>query len=96
MLFEVAFLRTISFEGANYVLDMLMWQVKFYGGFVFAITFACEILKDLEDKEGDKAYGVNTFVVQFGEMAGKILVVIVLSLVLLYSFISFILFYSTC
>lgn len=82
MLFEVTFLRTISFEGANYVLDMLLWQVKFYGGFIFAITFACEILKDLEDKKGDEAYGVNTFVVQFGEMAGKGLVLLVLGLVL--------------
>lgn len=78
MLFEVTFLNTISFEGANYVLDMLLWQVKFYGGFAFLTNLAREIVKDIEDAEGDEQHGINTLPVQFGITTAKVTVVIVL------------------
>ena len=78
MLFEVTFLNTISFEGANYVLDMLLWQMKFYGGFAFLTTLAREIVKDIEDVEGDEQHGINTLPVQFGIAAAKIIVSVVL------------------
>ena len=82
MMFEVNFLNTIYFEGSKYVLDLLLWQVKFYGGFAFLISLAREVVKDIEDKEGDAEYQVNTIAVQFGETVAKITVAIVLVVLL--------------
>ncbi len=82
MLFEVNFLNTIHFEGSQFVLDMLLWQVKFYGGFAFLTNLAREIVKDIEDKEGDGEHSINTIAVQFGETAAKITTAIVLVLLL--------------
>ena len=82
MLFEVNFLNTIYFEGSRYVLDMLLWQVKFYGGFAFFMNLSREIVKDIEDREGDAQHSVNTLAVQFGEPVAKIAVAIVLVLLL--------------
>jgi 4-hydroxybenzoate polyprenyltransferase len=78
MLFEVTFLNTISFEGANYVLDMLLWQVKFYGGFVVLMCLACLIVKDIADVEADEEHKINTLAVQFGTTAAKVIVSVVL------------------
>jgi len=82
MLFEVNFLNTIHFEGSKYVLDILLWQVKFYGCFAFLTNLAREIVKDIEDKEGDAEHNINTLPVQFGEPVAKITVAIVLGLLL--------------
>ena len=82
MLFEVNFLNTIYFEGSKYVLDLLLWQVKFYGGFAFLISLAREIVKDIEDKEGDAEHNVNTIAVQFGETVAKIFAIVVLGILL--------------
>jgi len=82
MLFEVNFLNTIYFDGSRYVLDILLWQVKFYGGFAFLTNLAREIIKDIEDKEGDAEYSINTLPVQFGEPVAKICVGIVLMVLL--------------
>lgn len=85
LLFEANFLNTITFEGGQYVLDMLLWQVKFYGGFAVLTTLARELVKDLEDREGDAAYNINTLAVQYGEgvaksVAGLVLLVTVVGL----------------
>jgi len=80
MLFEVNFLNTIHFEGSKYVLDLLLWQVKFYGGFAFLISLSREIVKDIEDKEGDAEFNVNTIPVQFGDTVAKMSVAGVLAL----------------
>jgi len=82
MLFEVQFLNTIYFESAQYVLDLLLWQVKFYGGFAFLINLAREIVKDIEDREGDEQHQINTIAVQFGETFAKITAAIVLIILL--------------
>lgn len=71
MVFEAAFLNTIHFEGSQFVMDMLLWQVMFYGGFAFLTNLTREVIKDLEDMEGDEAFNVSTFPVQFGERAGR-------------------------
>src|ERR1043165_2526838 len=71
MLFEVKFLNTVYFENSQYVLDMLLWQVKFYGGFAFLTNLVREIVKDIEDRQGDADHNINTFAVQFGETAAK-------------------------
>lgn len=71
MLFEAAFLSTIHFEGGRFVMNMLLWQVGFYGGFAFFTNLIRELVKDLEDMEGDSAFNITTFPVVFGEKAGK-------------------------
>lgn len=71
MVFEAAFLNTIHFEGSRFVMDMLLWQVMFYGGFAFLSNLTREVVKDLEDMEGDDAFNVSTLPVQFGGKAGR-------------------------
>jgi 4-hydroxybenzoate polyprenyltransferase len=78
MLFEVTFLNTISFEGAGYALDILLWQIKFYGGFAFLITLAREMIKDIERREGDESHDILTFAVHYGDTAARTLASIVL------------------
>jgi 4-hydroxybenzoate polyprenyltransferase len=61
-------------------------QFWFYMGFAFVINFYREVVKDVEDLEGDRQYGCQTFVVRFGMKAGKILAIfsaIALSIMLL-------------
>jgi 4-hydroxybenzoate polyprenyltransferase len=78
MLFEVKFLNTVYFENSQYVLDMLLWQVKFYGGFAFLTNLVREIVKDIEDRQGDADHNINTFAVQFGETAAKYVAIVVI------------------
>ncbi|HEX5113347.1 MAG TPA: geranylgeranylglycerol-phosphate geranylgeranyltransferase [Saprospiraceae bacterium] len=51
-------------------------QFWFYIGFAFVITFYREVVKDVEDMEGDQQYHCRTFVVKYGKNAGRILAVI--------------------
>jgi 4-hydroxybenzoate polyprenyltransferase len=83
MLFELQFLRLVHFDNASFVLDMLLWQVKFYGGFAFLTNLAREIVKDIEDEEGDAAHNINTLPVQFGAGVAKAVVFAVLTVLLL-------------
>src|SRR5690606_6672677 len=48
LLFEVNFLRIISFDGTPYAFAILKWQVLFYGGFAFLANLAREIVKTIE------------------------------------------------
>ncbi|MCW5908664.1 MAG: geranylgeranylglycerol-phosphate geranylgeranyltransferase [Chitinophagales bacterium] len=82
MLFEAAFLNTIYFEGSRFVMDMLLWQVGFYGGFAFLTNLIREVVKDLEDMDGDSAFNIGTFPVAFGEKAGKILTAVLVVVLL--------------
>ena len=82
MMFEVKFLNTIYFEASAYVLALLLWQVKFYGGFAFLTNLAREIVKDIEDREGDAEHNINTIAVQFGVVPAKIVVALVLFVLL--------------
>lgn len=78
LVFEAAFLNTIHFEEGHYVMQLLLWQVAFYGGFAFLTNLARELVKDMEDVEGDEAFNINTFPVQFGLDAAKILTAVVM------------------
>ena len=48
-------------------------QFWFYMSFAFVITLFREVIKDVEDLEGDRQCGCQTFVVRYGQKAGKIL-----------------------
>jgi 4-hydroxybenzoate polyprenyltransferase len=49
----------------------------FYMTFAFLATFYREIIKDLEDAEGDGSMGCQTFIVRYGIKKGKVLAFIV-------------------
>ena len=72
MIFEANFLYVIHFDYGSYAFDVLKWQVYFYSGFAFLTSLVRELIKDLEDMEGDRAHQVYTLPVQFGTVAGKV------------------------
>ena len=59
-----------------HTLGILKPQFWFYICFAFVITFYREIVKDVEDIEGDQLYRCQTFVVKYGKQAGKILALV--------------------
>lgn len=82
LLYESVFLRTITFEQGAYAFAIITWQVKFYGGFAFLTNLARELVKTLEDREGDAAGNIPTVAVRFGEPAAKSAAMLVLLLLL--------------
>lgn len=71
MIFEANFLHLLHFDYGSYAFDVLMWQVYFYSGFAFLTSLVRELVKDIEDVEGDSAHGITTLPVQFGNTVGK-------------------------
>lgn len=59
--------------------------------FAFLINFAREIIKDVEDIEGDKHYNLRTFPILFGERKALYLASAVLIVLILFTFVPFIL-----
>ena len=92
LIFDVTYLNSIHaanlFETTGYAFEILLWQMKFYAGFAFLTSLAREIVKDMEDKEGDDAFDIHTLVVDYGFGVAKIAAGLVL-LVLLCALIFF-------
>lgn len=67
-------------------LGIIFYWVGGFALFAFLITLTREIIKDIEDFEGDKAYGRNTVPVAIGIKASKIIsaILIVITIILLY------------
>ena len=86
VIFEANFLRIIDavnlFESLPYAFAVILLQLKFYAGFAFLTSLARELIKDIEDHDGDAAYKIETFAVQFGNNAAKWLAVLALVLLL--------------
>ncbi len=57
--------------------------------FALMINFAREILKDVEDLEGDKQLGLNTFPIQYGEKKAFIVFSIITELLIVFTFIPY-------
>lgn len=74
------------------------WQgiLAAYTGFAFLSTFARELVKDLEDLEGDKIQGCQTLAIQKGTLFVKKIILILLSFLLILLIIeaSFFYFYA--
>jgi 4-hydroxybenzoate polyprenyltransferase len=68
-------------HGHSGVVKMELW---YYAVFAFLSTWYREVVKDLEDVEGDRAADCKTFVVRFGLMKGKIMAGVI-TLILLVS-----------
>lgn len=47
-------------------------DILYYAAFAFLVTWLREIVKDIEDKDGDTALGCKTLVVRFGVLFGKL------------------------
>jgi 4-hydroxybenzoate polyprenyltransferase len=67
-------------------LSFVLWWVGGFALFAFLTTLAREIIKDIEDFEGDKAYGRNTLPIVTGIRAAKgiSMAIIVITIILLY------------
>ncbi len=61
------------------------YLVLIYMGFAFIVSFAREVVKDMEDYEGDNRYGCRTFPVAYGLSPSKTLVIVILTLGFLFS-----------
>jgi 4-hydroxybenzoate polyprenyltransferase len=97
----VAFLCTwvvLEFWWLSYTSLTTYWYgiLAAYTGFAFLSTFARELVKDLEDLEGDKLQGCQTLGIQKGASFVKKIILIVLSLlvILLIAEASFFYFYA--
>ena len=67
-------------------INILVYWVGGFGVFAFLINLTREIIKDIEDFEGDIAYGRNTVPVVIGVLAAKIVSVclIIITVIMLY------------
>lgn len=82
LVFEAVFLSLVQFENKRFAFDAIVWQVYFYAGFAFFTNLVREMVKDLEDREGDAENRINTFAVQFGEKPAKYLTTFVIVVLL--------------
>lgn len=78
--FVVAFITGLSFVFGGYTINNPhIIMVSYYlGFFACAMTMAREITKDIEDIEGDKKEGANTFPIRFGEKPAAVLAFILI------------------
>ena len=86
----VALLTGLAFIYGGYVTDNPAAAIV-PAGFAFLINLIREIVKDIQDVEGDKKAGVSTFPIKYGFQKSKILIVmstIVLVLYTLYPYIT--------
>lgn len=67
--------------------EIIRPELKYYVAFAFLTTWYREVVKDLEDVEGDNMASCRTFIVRYGLVAGKIfaLVLGILLVVALYA-----------
>lgn len=71
------------FVEAQPVLRSIFIFTLAYSGFAFFVSLVREIVKDIEDADGDLAEGCKTFVIAFGVAASKRLIIVLLMLILL-------------
>jgi 4-hydroxybenzoate polyprenyltransferase len=96
LLFELPLLKVhySSFVGSTFNFNFLIAWFGYYSLFAFLISFLRELIKDMEDFEGDAAYGQRTLPVAFGIKTSKfitifiLLVTVLLTLYLLLKYLS--------
>lgn len=76
-MFQVYWSSVVVYQIKLY--PMVYW-VAGYAGFAFMLTLAREIVKDMEDFEGDSSFGCNTLPVYFDMRVSKAVVCVVLML----------------
>jgi geranylgeranylglycerol-phosphate geranylgeranyltransferase len=102
LLIYSAYLKKLSLVG-NITVAFLTWLAFIYGGYVtgnpgaaivpagfaFLINLIREIVKDIQDVEGDKKAGESTFPIKYGFQKSKFLIVISAIILILYTFYPF-------
>jgi 4-hydroxybenzoate polyprenyltransferase len=78
----LCYYRTLICQGCEPALDWPAILRRFirisflYAGFAFVISLIREVVKDMEDMEGDKKYGCKTIPISWGIPAGKVFVAV--------------------
>ena len=77
----LCYYRTLSFEGYELferqaILRRFMRISFLYSGFAFIISLIREVVKDMEDMEGDKKYACKTIPIAWGIPASKVFVAV--------------------
>lgn len=77
----LCYYRTLSFEGyetfeRQAILQRFMRISFLYAGFAFVISLIREVVKDMEDMEGDRRYGCKTLPISWGIPASKVFVAV--------------------
>ena len=77
----LCYYRTLSFEGyepfeVQAILRRFIRISFLYAGFAFIISLIREVVKDMEDMEGDKKYGCKTIPIAWGIPASKVFVAV--------------------
>lgn len=72
LLFESTVVET-NIPSFGNLLPLLYLQLLVYAGFAFSISLIREIVKDMEDLEGDKALGMQTLAIVAGIKGSKII-----------------------
>ena len=97
------FLKRVLFVG-NILVALLTGLVFIFGGvavrnpsaaiipalFAFLINFIREVVKDMQDVDGDKNAGVNTFPIRYGFQKSKILILLMTFTLILYTLYPFV------
>jgi 4-hydroxybenzoate polyprenyltransferase len=66
-----------SFGTVQSMFPLVNHFVLMYMGFAFLVSLTREVVKDIEDIEGDKKFGCKTFAVAYGEKKSKSLAMII-------------------
>jgi 4-hydroxybenzoate polyprenyltransferase len=74
-----------SFTSVQGSFSMVNRLVLIYMGFAFLVSLIREVVKDIEDKEGDERYGCETFAVSLGSQVSKRLAMAITVITLLFS-----------
>lgn len=91
LIFEFPLLGTFSDIIFIYQLNMkvIIYWVGGYAFFAFMLTLAREIIKDVEDFEGDNSLGRNTIPVHYGVKISKLITASILALTLIALIVTF-------
>jgi 4-hydroxybenzoate polyprenyltransferase len=84
--------KTVESANTNYIRSGIMIAAFIYSLFAFLTTFLRELIKDIEDKEGDEQYDCKTIPIVFGIRNSKIISIVIV-LILMSIILSFMLFF---
>lgn len=96
VVFEIPVLNSVfeyQLKAEGISLNVIFYWITGFSFFAFVLTLIREIVKDIEDFEGDKAYGRNTIPIQLGTaktkqlLAGLVVLTIVALLMLFFKFL---------
>jgi 4-hydroxybenzoate polyprenyltransferase len=72
----LALFKPMLFNAATFKIEGLGFLVLGYCGFAFLLTLIREIIKDIEDLNGDEAYDCKTMPIVIGATAAKALIIV--------------------